>query len=953
MSNLEKSILEMGLVSKSDLDEANARRSIYGGDITTSLLELRATKEGSLLRSIARFYGLEPVPAGSLSVQSSKTRLLLGAGIEALVLRSPNGATEVAVTRPLERAAREQAEIEIGRAFMERACLPVRFEEARAVVTGTPLEPRWEALLNELGHRPPLEPGPSSGRPEPVLPARVEFEDTPFSEHGTTAPPPVDYEQIALAAAQEEAPSSRGGLDWSTGDQLPSLKTARTTDEVAAATLEIACRVFRFAACFAIQRGEARGLFAQSRGRTATPIHHVSVALDLPGSFERAVTQKVPLTIRTKASGLDRAVLTDLGRIPGTEILLTPVLLRKRPVLLLWLDRGSDGIDSKSISSSAALARGAARSLERVILEKKRSQFAAYSKPPSAPPVPVSAHRLPPVEGREIVTLVGAPELVGGDPGDIPIEVSAAPSHSIAPPSAGSSTGAVTPPLPELTSSFPFEGRHLERSAEFDDKNSNALASLLEASIADAQGTHESVSVERRPLSDSKDGESPSDPPKTLRGFPKGGEVDSSPRYPESPRPLGPSAFVPLHPRRMVRLSGPPVAGETSDGAPPSNTILSQDLAEGPETPAPFARRSEAPPPPRAPSMELPASADVLHPHAFDAPSGRTVLDPSMGASAKTMLSRKPFDDEAPPEALWDEPLGSAPLSRAPLSMRSNGYLDLVERLGQGDESVLERLIDGGETAVAALITIFPGEVSDPPGASTRASECGPVLRALVALGRKSVPFLTVRTRDESAHVRRWATFALGELPGKEAAEAIAARLLDGSPIVRRAALASARRMGSDMVARRALRSAIEKAARDLEADPDTRSASIEALADIRESDAIPALLDLLGDEDKSVKRAAKWALTVLTRQDFGHNRDAWFAFWQAHRDEDRFEWLITALDHESADLRRAAGDELSSLTDETFGFQSQQPAHERREVQAKYRRWYADGGKSRLDQGR
>jgi hypothetical protein len=271
----------------------------------------------------------------------------------------------------------------------------------------------------------------------------------------------------------------------------------------------------------------------------------------------------------------------------------------------------------------------------------------------------------------------------------------------------------------------------------------------------------------------------------------------------------------------------------------------------------------------------------------------------------------------------------------------------LVRRLLKGDESVIDRLVENGETAVGALIAEFPGPVREPTDASVPASECGPILKALVALGTKATPFLTVRTADEDASVRRWATFVLGELPGKEAAKAIAERLLDDSTEVRRAALASARRARKDVLTRRTLRAQMEELCRESGLGPESRAAAIEALADIREHESIPTLLQLLDDGDSSVVRAARWALSVLTRQDFGADSDSWKRFWRENRDLDRVEWLISSLDHEQRDLRRAAGEELKVLAGQDFGFNEDLAMAERRLAQAEFRRWWIAQGKN------
>src|SRR5690606_11033182 len=118
---------------------------------------------------------------------------------------------------------------------------------------------------------------------------------------------------------------------------------------------------------------------------------------------------------------------------------------------------------------------------------------------------------------------------------------------------------------------------------------------------------------------------------------------------------------------------------------------------------------------------------------------------------------------------------------------------------------------------IGALVSRFPGPL---PGLRSRnnvgkASECGPVLKALALLGTRAIPYLTVRTADEDAHVREWATRLLGELPTRESAQAVARRLVDESLEVRRAALAAARMAQQVPEAREGTRGQLEELASD------------------------------------------------------------------------------------------------------------------------------------------
>jgi hypothetical protein len=94
------------------------------------------------------------------------------------------------------------------------------------------------------------------------------------------------------------------------------------------------------------------------------------------------------------------------------------------------------------------------------------------------------------------------------------------------------------------------------------------------------------------------------------------------------------------------------------------------------------------------------------------------------------------------------------------------------------------------------------------------------------------------------------------------------------------------------------------------------------------------------------VLRATRWALSVLTRQDFGADGVAWKKFWQENRDQDRVEWLIQSLGHDQRDLRKAAGDELSAMAGQSYGFHQDLPEPQRRAAQAEFRAWWETVGK-------
>jgi hypothetical protein len=274
----------------------------------------------------------------------------------------------------------------------------------------------------------------------------------------------------------------------------------------------------------------------------------------------------------------------------------------------------------------------------------------------------------------------------------------------------------------------------------------------------------------------------------------------------------------------------------------------------------------------------------------------------------------------------------------------------LVNQLIGGDENALRDLLTHGDAAIGSLIARFPGPVSvarrDP---TTRASTCGPVLHALSRIGKPAVPYLTVRTADEDANVREWATRLLGELPSREAAEAIARRLVDDVVDVRRAALAAARMLQNHPEARDGALGQLEELSTDAALPPSVRRAAIEAITDLRQAQATPRMIELLDDADREVSNGARWSLMVLARQDYGTDRAAWNKFWEKNQSRHRIEWLIDSLTHPNRDIRRSAGDELKSVTREYFGYYDDLPEAERTRAQTRYREWWDTEGRRRF----
>lgn len=320
---------------------------------------------------------------------------------------------------------------------------------------------------------------------------------------------------------------------------------------------------------------------------------------------------------------------------------------------------------------------------------------------------------------------------------------------------------------------------------------------------------------------------------------------------------------------------------------------------------------------------------------------------------ADLLEERRGADPLPAPAAVPESHRGSRPVNAAPDAAEERLCLDLLERFQQGDPSALTQLVSLGEVAAISLARALPGPITTPSLAprlaqTARASDAGPVLKAIVALGSVARPHVIARTSDSDPKVRVWAIRLLGELLGPTSALAVAERIvLDRDAEVRRASYLASQQLLRDPISAQALRDALLTIASDQRAVITQRLAALDALADLRDSPAIPRLIELLADTNPGTAAAAQQALTVLSRQDFGYDAKTWMTWWNNNAARDRIEWVIDALDHRAPSIRQAASEELRLVSRLYVGNFDDDSLEARARIQKKYRDWWAAGGRS------
>jgi hypothetical protein len=127
---------------------------------------------------------------------------------------------------------------------------------------------------------------------------------------------------------------------------------------------------------------------------------------------------------------------------------------------------------------------------------------------------------------------------------------------------------------------------------------------------------------------------------------------------------------------------------------------------------------------------------------------------------------------------------------------------------------------------------------------------------------------------------------------------------------------------------------------------PERALRAVVALAELRDGSAVPNLIRHLKDSNSALEQAAHKGLVEIARQDFGHSRRRWTAWWDRHHDEHRVDWLFEGLSHKTAAIRAAACDELRLLTGEYFGYHFDLPKRERDEARERWETWWTQTGR-------
>lgn len=688
---------------------------------------------------------------------------------------------------------------------------------------------------------------------------------------------------------------------------IAALASAQSRDAVIAATFAHCRTHFDYCAIFAAHDEVAEGLDASGGGASRDEVRGISIELDRPGTARDVRQLLGPKAGVLDATEADRDLAQRLDRTAKQPSVLIPVAIRQRLVLLVYGDRGGQPLGLSDLGELLSFLPRVSDALQRLILNRKRrgearaigSDGSSFPAPPKewARAASAPAEEPPPSEPaapEAPAAEAAAPEAPAPDERPREFDLLGVPRKAPRPPELGDQPRSSVPSRP----SEQLLGRDSSRPSwqpgkPVTDTSYRAAGVTEEVVLTRKRGGRRSVAPSK-PAADNAVAVAPA---VALR----------APQLPVEASSIA-DAVTPMPVERPGGVSLPPRTGEPSSSTPPERPPVS--------TPAPAAS---------------------------PAPVSATAFD----------------DDEDEPEISVSE--APTPTADSGATIITNLGLDLdelVDGLIAADRDAFDarlgELLQFGEPALRVLVRRFPGPLwipgrPGPEGPHPRARDVGPVPRALVGFRPHATANVATLLDSRDAEIRYFAVLVAAEMPHRDLVGRIGRRVLDDDAGVRSAAVVALRafRRFEDEVAE--VLAHFRRVAGNDRAPAALREQAIELLGELRDGEAATLLVDLLGAPEAEIARRSHRALQRITKQVFGPSSAAWEPWLREHGEAHRIEWLIDALLSEDETLRREAGEELKTLTQEYFGFQSALPRKEREVVQRKYRKWWDTHGRARF----
>ncbi|MCC6334229.1 MAG: general secretion pathway protein GspE [Myxococcales bacterium] len=391
MARLGELLIQEKLVTPEQIEEALETQVVHGGRLGTNLVELGFLQENDLARVLGRQHNL-PYAAGEMVPDPQALGLVdrqFYDDQDVLPMRVDATRLTVAVLHPNQVKPLEMLGFKAGKRVVSVVIPEFRMNQLlrRYTKAFRPMRPIDMNTLRPSKRRGDDQPRPSSGdelineddfakiyasavaggsEEGEILEGVVVEDEAPVVAGAVLEGEPLPSPASSAPSAPESEP---GALSFPEAQKL--LQTSAGREDIARTVLRFARSKFKRALLLNVRGDLVTGWTGLGEGVSKRAVQHIGVSL------REANTLKLVRDLRSHFVGPMKrtpgmAVFYKLlgGGYPTTAVLL-PLLVRGKPVHLLYLDQGPDQLTPPDVGELLIVSQGVSRSYEALIRQRK------------------------------------------------------------------------------------------------------------------------------------------------------------------------------------------------------------------------------------------------------------------------------------------------------------------------------------------------------------------------------------------------------------------------------------------------------------------------------------------------------------------------------------------------------------------------------------------------------
>jgi hypothetical protein len=400
-------LVEQGVITKEQFEEATQSRVVFGGRLGTNLAELGYLRVEDIGRHLSEHLEIPLAPEEWVSHPSREARNTLSGELvekhSVLPMHLENRTLHLVMLSPRDPVQIDEIAFATGMRIVPYVLPEVQLLALLEHHYELRREVRYINLGKEAATGLAKKAKATAGDPNQKFPERnldaaegmaslgdsqdLIDEESFQSLHANmlpnssteqtqpTAVPAAEIPEMELSELERPTPSADAAPELTEGSIAAlevELVLARDRDAVSEIALRIARRYTEAAAIFIVRGGIISG-FRGDGVAISEQIAGILLPVDSDCTITAPAATRAPFRGRPPEGGLDTTLLSNLQREGAREVTVFPILIRNQVVNLLYTDSGQNPLGETSFAALNALASLIARAYERLILERKSS----------------------------------------------------------------------------------------------------------------------------------------------------------------------------------------------------------------------------------------------------------------------------------------------------------------------------------------------------------------------------------------------------------------------------------------------------------------------------------------------------------------------------------------------------------------------------------------------------